>query len=162
MADVRVRLPLGALMIQDVGKSGIPPALGAGDRWFESSRPDLITRCGGFRVGTDVRLLTAPTQVRFLPPQPYGRASQLAMAPRSKRDERYCLAGSTPTRATGTRCVGWALASPSGCNPAASGTAGSTPARRTEEQWIRRRGATLILQRGFQSRPRGFDSSRDH
>src|SRR5436853_6442475 len=27
--------------------------------------------------------------------------------------------------------VGWALASPSGCNPPASGCAGSTPARRT-------------------------------
>ena len=38
--------------------------------------------------------------------------------------------GSTPTRATG--CVGWALASPSGCNPPASSCAGSTPARRTD------------------------------
>jgi hypothetical protein len=35
-----VQFPLDALMIQDVGKSGIPPALDAGDRWFESSRPD--------------------------------------------------------------------------------------------------------------------------
>lgn len=29
------------------------------------------------------------------------------------------------------KCVGWALASPSGCNPPASCSAGSTPARRT-------------------------------
>ena len=40
MADVRVRLPLGALTIQDVGKSGIPRAPGARDRRFESDRPD--------------------------------------------------------------------------------------------------------------------------
>ena len=40
MADVWVRLPLGALEIQDVGKPGIPRASGARDRWFESSRPD--------------------------------------------------------------------------------------------------------------------------
>ena len=37
------------------------------------------------------------TQVRFLPPQPYGRASQLAMAPRSNRDELHGLEGSTPS-----------------------------------------------------------------
>ena len=41
MADVRVQLPLGAFAIQDVGKPGIPRALGARDRWFKSSRPDL-------------------------------------------------------------------------------------------------------------------------
>ncbi len=40
MADVWVRLPLGALEIQDVGKPGIPRALGARDRWFKSSHPD--------------------------------------------------------------------------------------------------------------------------
>ena len=42
MAEVRVRLPLGALYFesQDVGKSGIPRAPGARDRWFKSSRPD--------------------------------------------------------------------------------------------------------------------------
>ena len=43
------------------------------------------------------RLLTALTQVRFLPPQLYGRASQLAMAPRSNRDELHGLEGSTPS-----------------------------------------------------------------
>ena len=39
--------------------------------------------------------------------------------------------GSTPTRVNETLCVGWALACPSGCNPPASCSAGSTPARRT-------------------------------
>jgi hypothetical protein len=80
-------------------------------------------------------------------------------------------AGSTPACATGTRCVGWALASPSGCNPPASGMqvrapigmdAGLVAARRTGELWIRRRGAMLVLQRGFQSRQRGFDSRPRH
>ncbi len=46
MAEVRVRLPLGALGCQDVGKSGIPRASGARDRWFKSSRPDSSFRCG--------------------------------------------------------------------------------------------------------------------
>ena len=35
-----------ALIFQDVGKSGIPRASGARDRWFESSRPDLIDAVG--------------------------------------------------------------------------------------------------------------------
>ena len=68
MAEVRVQLPLGALDEQDVGKPGIPRASGARDRWFKSGRPDFD--CGGTRAGTGRRLLTAPTQVRFLPPQP--------------------------------------------------------------------------------------------
>ena len=42
MAEVRVQLPLGALVKQDVGKSGIPRAPGARDRRFKSGRPDLI------------------------------------------------------------------------------------------------------------------------
>ena len=46
--------------------------MGARDRWFESSHPDLdtwysILRC--LRVGTVARLLIAFAQVRFLPPQ---------------------------------------------------------------------------------------------
>ena len=49
-AEVRVRFPLGALLLvgrlrvcfQDVGKSGNPRAPEARDRWFKSSRPDLI------------------------------------------------------------------------------------------------------------------------
>ena len=42
MAEVRVRLPLGALDRQDVGKPGIPRASGARDRGFNSRRPDFI------------------------------------------------------------------------------------------------------------------------
>ena len=38
---VRARLlPTGRSKHQDVGKSGIPRASGARDRWFKSSRPD--------------------------------------------------------------------------------------------------------------------------
>ena len=94
MAEVRVRLPLGALHKQDVGKPGIPRASGARDRRFKSGRPDCD--CGGVCVGTGRRLLSVTSQVRFLPPQLYGRASQLAMAPRSNRDELHSLEGSTP------------------------------------------------------------------
>ena len=67
MAEVRVQLPLGALDEQDVGKPGIPRVSGTRDRRFKSGRPDFD--CGGTRVGTGRRLLTARTQVRFLPPQ---------------------------------------------------------------------------------------------
>ena len=40
MAEVWVRLPLGALCYQGVGKLGNPRASGARDRWFKSSHPD--------------------------------------------------------------------------------------------------------------------------
>jgi hypothetical protein len=33
------------------------------------SNPAVLTCCGGARAGTGRRLLSAPTQVRFLPPQ---------------------------------------------------------------------------------------------
>jgi hypothetical protein len=53
------------------------------------------TNCGGTRVGTGRRLLTALTQVRFLPPQlqhdANGRASQQAMAAASKAVEQQTL-----------------------------------------------------------------------
>jgi hypothetical protein len=67
MAEVRVRLPLGAFANQDVGKPGIPRASGARDRGSESRRPDF--HCGGACAGTGGRLLNVTTQVRFLPPQ---------------------------------------------------------------------------------------------
>ena len=44
MQDVRVQLPLGAL-VQDVGKPGNPPVSGTGKRGFKSHRPDFL-RCG--------------------------------------------------------------------------------------------------------------------
>jgi len=48
------------------------------------------THCGGACVGTGGRLLTAASQVRFLPPQldRNGRASRLATAAASKAVER--------------------------------------------------------------------------
>ena len=53
MADVRVRLSLGALVDRRVGKFGNPPASGAGDRRFKSNRADsiavgpVLVRAGG-------------------------------------------------------------------------------------------------------------------
>ena len=41
MQELRVQVPLGALL-QDVGKSGIPRVPETRDRWFKSSRPDLM------------------------------------------------------------------------------------------------------------------------
>ena len=43
------------------------------------SNPAVLTYCGGSRAGTGRRLLTAPTQVRFLPPQlcALGRAAEV-------------------------------------------------------------------------------------
>jgi hypothetical protein len=59
-----------------VGKFGNPRAPEARDRRFESGHADLFAvpakverNCGGARVGTGGRLLTALAQVRFLPPQ---------------------------------------------------------------------------------------------
>ena len=42
-------------------------------------QPRRLIYCGGSRAGTGRRLLTAPTQVRFLPPQPcaLGRAAEV-------------------------------------------------------------------------------------
>jgi hypothetical protein len=76
MAEVRVRLPLGTWTTRGVGKSGNPPASGAGERRFESGRPDWINS-GGVRAGTSARLLTGRTRVRFLPPELHveGRAN---------------------------------------------------------------------------------------
>ena len=45
--------------------------------------------------------------------------------------QTFVSAGSTPACATWKPCVGWAPVSPTDCKSAASGCAGSTPARRT-------------------------------
>jgi hypothetical protein len=42
MADVRVRLPLGAFAIGVWESLAIPPAPEAGDRWFKSNCADSI------------------------------------------------------------------------------------------------------------------------
>ena len=57
-----------------------PVVAGARDRWFKSSRPDFDYAVGPVLVRTR-RLLTAPSQVRFLPPQPEWSK---APSPRSK------------------------------------------------------------------------------
>src|SRR5947209_3107090 len=67
MADVRVRFPLGALDLR-VWESLAFRVLRAHE--IAGSNPAILTDdCGGFCVGTGGRLLTALSQVRFLPPQ---------------------------------------------------------------------------------------------
>ncbi len=142
MQESRVQLPLGALDEQDVGKPGIPRAPGARDRRFKSGRPDCD--CGGTRVGTGRRLLIALTQVRFLPPQPFGengRASQLAMAAVGESGRAMSLGSST--------------LSPSAFVPLAERQRcrASNPARR-----VRLPQGTLAFDRGSASgRPSGFE-----
>jgi hypothetical protein len=96
MAEVRVRLPLGALRFGVWESLAIPPAPEAGDRWFKSNCAD--SHCGGARVGTGRRLLSAPAQVRFLSPQ----LKQISVAGssngRTRRFERHDV-DSIPTPA---------------------------------------------------------------
>jgi hypothetical protein len=49
MQELRVQVPLGALL-QDVGKSGIPRVPETRERWFKSSRPDLVIAVGSVLV----------------------------------------------------------------------------------------------------------------
>ncbi len=96
MAEVRVRLPLGAFQMQDVGKPGIPRASGARDRGFKSRRPDFD--CGGACVGTGGRLLSVMSQVRFLPPQPWIRkVKPTGDGSRPESGRAMSLGGSTPS-----------------------------------------------------------------
>ena len=64
MAEVRVRLPLGAPSIVDCGlwiaDCGLPEI---------RNQQSEIPRCGGACVGTGRRLLSVTSQVRFQPPQ---------------------------------------------------------------------------------------------
>ena len=84
-AEERVRLPLGALVFRTweslasvyLTARRVPRA-----HEIAGSNPAVLTYCGGSRAGTGRRLLTAPTQVRFLPPQlacpwPSGRGARL-------------------------------------------------------------------------------------
>jgi hypothetical protein len=83
------------------------------------SNPAVLTYCGGTRAGTGRRLLTAPTQVRFLPPQlcALGRAAKV---PAFQAGE----AGSIP--------AGHSRGSANGRLPGFEpGDAGSSPAPRT-------------------------------
>jgi hypothetical protein len=83
------------------------------------SNPAVLTYCGGTRAGTGRRLLTAPTQVRFLPPQlcALGRAAKVPCFQPGK-------AGSIP--------AGHSRGSANGRLPGFEpGDAGSSPAPRT-------------------------------
>lgn len=104
MAEARVQLPLGAFDMQDVGKPGIPRASGARDRRFKSGRPDY--RCGGTRAGTGRRLLIAPTQVRFLPPQPLRKGKPMGDGSRLESGRAMSLEGSTPSPSALQRALG--------------------------------------------------------
>lgn len=125
MSEVRVRLPLGALI--SVWES-LEIRL-VRDQEIVGSNPTTLTlRCGGACAGTSRRLLTALSQVRFLSPQLYGRASQSAMAAVSKTVEhsQRCLEGSTPSPSAliTTRALGRAAKAPA----FQAGQAGSIPA----------------------------------
>ena len=116
-AEERVQFPLGAHLF------------GVWERWKvhvlrehedAGSTPATPTdHCGGSRAGTGRRLLTAPTQVRFLPPQlcALGRAAKV---PAFQAGE----VGSTP--------AGHSRGSANGRLPGFEpGDAGSSPAPRT-------------------------------
>ena len=122
MQGVSVRFRLGALNSGRGRVWLIPPVSGIGARWFKSSRPDFY--CGGSCAGTGRRLLIVVTQVRFLPPQLNGRASQRVMAAASKAVERQARLVSSTLTPSATRVLGRAAEAP-GFQP---GEAGSTPA----------------------------------
>src|SRR5262245_32013832 len=91
------------------------------------SNPAILTYCGGSRAGTGRRLLTAPTQVRFLPPQlcALGRAAEV---PAFQAGE----AGSIPA---GHSVAFFSRGSANGRLPGFEpGDAGSSPAPRTDRE----------------------------
>jgi hypothetical protein len=76
-----------------------------------------------------------PVTLEIVGSNPTGDARPARYANRQSGEaQNFVPAGSTPARAIGktSTCVGRALASPGGCNPPATGCAGSTPARRTD------------------------------
>jgi hypothetical protein len=86
MADVRVRLPLGALAI-GVWESLAIPVAAATDRWFKSNCADSIAE--GLLLVACARLLNAyPAGSIPASAARNGRASQWAMAAVSKTAER--------------------------------------------------------------------------
>ena len=96
MADVRVRLPLGALCLRMWESLALRVRR---EHETAGSNPAILTDdCGGARAGTGGRLLTARRRFdschRSLM---YGRASQWVMAAASKAVERQSLEGSTPS-----------------------------------------------------------------
>jgi hypothetical protein len=59
-----------------VGKTGIPPDLGSGDRWFDSSRPDLRGRGAAVLAS----LMSSRSWVRIPPALPVGGVAQTSRA----------------------------------------------------------------------------------
>lgn len=94
MADVRVRLPLGTLSKRPIGvweSLRNPPGLGPGDRRFESGHPDFLEFPYRGCMSWFMRLSVKEESAGSIPAPgavPFGRASQSAMAPVSKTDER--------------------------------------------------------------------------
>lgn len=185
MAEVRVRLPLGAL---DSGRGKVWPVsnrTGLVLRGHEivGSNPailtELETHCGGARVGTGGRLLTASTQVRFLPPQ-LTEVIRLDEEPAPKAGAGdSSVVGSSPTAsASGNNTCPW----PSGKGSRFPTWRGGFDSRRallqlgsvaqrqsgrllSDSAWVRVppvplsiAGCLLVDRRGFEPRRRGFDS----
>ena len=97
MADVRVRLPLGAFVESACRKVWESACFGS-RRSSVQIRPRRLD-CGGARVGTGERLLTAPSQVRFLPPQLCGERKGKPIGDGSclENSRAMSLEGSTPS-----------------------------------------------------------------
>ena len=135
--EIRVRLPVGPLQQQwsslhDNSSSWsspeCSPACHAGDRGFKSHRGRWKTARYANRQSGEAQTFV-----------------------------NVCGFDSHPCYSRTITCVGWALASPAGCKPVVPrDSGGSIPSRRTLEQTTPRRGAMLVLQRGFQSRPRAL------
>jgi hypothetical protein len=130
-----------------VGELATPPALGAGDRRFDSCRPDSRGRGAAVLAS----LMSSRPWVR-IPPALFGDVAQLrrALACRARgrgfearRPRPWWPWCSGSTRDRDPRGVGSSpaghpicadaehVASSAGCNPAASGCGGSTPPVRT-------------------------------
>ena len=142
--EIPVRFRVGPLKNTVPWSNGNDAWFTSRKRWFDSIRDYL---CPDTPTGRAARLRPEGLQVRFLlwvleTIRPRGAAecspachagdrgfkshrgrSTWHGAPIRQSDQAQTLVvvGSTPSRATRkTTCVGWALASPSGCNPPAS------------------------------------------
>ena len=130
------------------------PACHAGDRRFKSDRGCFsmaVIRLMGKSASSLKATCRLPLNMKRL-------GTRIGIAAKLKP---WCLRVRLPP-ASLSICVGWALAGPAGCKPVVRmDLGGSTPSRRTQNRspW---RGAMMVLQRGFQSRQRGFNSRPRH
>ena len=96
MAEVRVRLPLGALDEQDVGKPGIPRVSGARDRRFKSGHPDFLIRHQIAVIDLPVK---QGTEVRPLLPEllnTEGQANRRWQPPRKRSSDELTTLRAVP------------------------------------------------------------------